>query len=105
MSTEDFERMRKKARALEKNVELAKKSLAGKVLEGRAAGGRIVARVSGDQTLLSIEIADEVIDRARAAELKAMILEAVNDALGRSKDLAQVTLARAAGGVRIPGLL
>ena len=104
MAADEIEKMRKKARELEKSVEQARKALAEKVLEGKSALGRVQARVSGDQTLLSIEIADEVIDRARTAELKAMILEAVNDALGRSKDLAQVTLARAAGGVRIPGL-
>ena len=44
-------------------------------------------------------------DKEKIKKATAMILEAVNDALGRSTALAQVTLARAAGGVRIPGLL
>jgi len=104
MSRDDIERMRKKARALEKNVDFAKKALKGKVLEGEASGGRVLARVSGDQTLLSLEIAPEVIDPARAEELKAMLVEAVNDGLTRSKEMARIMIGQATEGVRIPGL-
>ena len=104
MSRESMEQMRAKARALEKKVEEAKKALAKRVVEGSSAGGLVRACASGDQTLVSIEIAPEAIDPARAAELRSMVLEAVNQALTRSKELTRAVLDQAAGGIRIPGL-
>lgn len=100
---EDIERARHRARAIEKRVEEAKKSLAGRVVEGQAGGGLVRASVTGDQRILSIEIAPDAIDPARAAELKALVLEAVNDGLSRSKELTRSVLAQATGGARIPG--
>jgi len=104
MSGKDVDRMRRKAQLLEREVEAAKKALKGMAVEGTAADGRVRACASGDQTLLSLEIAPELVDRARTEELKAVLLEAVNAALDRSKELARTEIARATGGVRIPGL-
>lgn len=104
MAAEDLEKYRRKARALEKSVDQAKAELARRVLEGRGGGGKVSAQVSGDQTLLSLEIAADLVDPARAPELKAAILEAVNDGLTRSKELTRILMGKATGGVKIPGI-
>ena len=104
MGRDDVDRMRARAKALERRVEEAKKDLAKRAVEGSSAGGLVRACASGDQTLLSIEIAPQAIDAARAAELCAMVIEAVNQALARSKELTRSVLDEAAGGVPIPGL-
>ncbi|MCD6352215.1 MAG: YbaB/EbfC family nucleoid-associated protein [Armatimonadetes bacterium] len=79
------------------------------VIEGTAAEGRIVVRVSGLGQVLGMEIAPELATAENTEELAALVVEAINDALAQARELKRQKLAAntplGAMGVDIPDIL
>jgi len=65
-----------------------------------------VVRVTcnGQQEILGIAIDPELLEEKDVEMLQDLILVAVNEALKRSRELAQEELAKITGGLSIPGL-
>jgi DNA-binding YbaB/EbfC family protein len=59
---------------------------------------------NGQQEVLSVVIDPELLEEKDVEMLQDLILVAVNEALNRSRELAQEELAKITGGLNIPGL-
>ncbi len=78
--------------------------LAQKTITGSAGGGMVTVTVNGNNEVLGIEIEDPLINSDEKAMLQDLIVAATNDALRKSKELAQQEMKKLTGGLNIPGI-
>ena len=73
-------------------------------VEGVAGGGMVKALVNGQQELLSLSIAAEVIDPEEKEMLEDLVIAAVKEALRLSKELQAEEMQKITGGMGLPGM-
>ena len=73
-------------------------------LEATAGGGAVRVVISSALEVRLIEIDPAAVDPAEVEMLQDLVLAAVNDAIGRSKELERERMASVAGGLGLPGL-
>jgi DNA-binding YbaB/EbfC family protein len=81
------------------------KELASKTVEVTVGGGAVRIVMNGQQELQEIEIAPEVVDPQDVEMLQDLVTAAVNEAVARSRDLAEQSMGSLLGGLQIPGLM
>ena len=94
----------RQAQQAQKNLQKVQEDLRQRVVEGRAGGGAVTAFVNGQQELVKIAIKPEVVDPADVAMLEDLVAAAVRAGLEASKKMMQEEMAKAMGGMRVPGL-
>jgi nucleoid-associated protein EbfC len=101
----------KQAQKMAAEMQRAQDELAGKAVEGSAGGGAVVAVVTGDQHVVSVQISPDVFDGAPDADdlemLGDTVTAAVNDALEKARAMqaeALGPLAGGMGGLGLPGM-
>ncbi len=75
-----------------------------KTVEVSSGGGMVRVSCNGQQEILSITIDPELLEEKDVEMLQDLILVAVNEALNRSREMAQEELQKITGGLNIPGL-
>src|SRR5205814_1230579 len=88
----DLQRM---AREMQANMEKAQTELGSLTVEGTAGGGAVTVLMTGTQEAREIRISKDAVDPEDVETLQDLVLAALNDALGKSKELAAQKL----GGV------
>lgn len=73
-------------------------------IEASSGGGMVTVVASGQQEIVDIKINKEAVDPEDVEILQDMVLAAVNEALRKSKEMANTKLGRLTGGLNIPGL-
>ena len=96
--------LQRMAQQLNENMQRVQQELADAVVDGSAGGGVVSAKVTGKQELISVTIDPSAVDPADVDMLQDLVVAAVNDALRKSRDLAEQKMAAVTGGLRIPGL-
>ncbi len=94
--------MLKKAKEIKGNMQAMKSEMAMTEVSGTAAGGKVIAVVSGDFTVKRITI-DPSIDESN--EMLAQIVTiAINDAINNTRILLQQKMKDVTGGLDIPDI-
>jgi nucleoid-associated protein EbfC len=91
--------MMQQLQQLQEQMMQAQESLADETVTATVGGGVVKVVAAGDQKIVSIEIAPEILEDADAEMLQDMILTAVNSALEKSQELAADKLGPLAGGL------
>lgn len=91
-------------KALQEKMAKIQEELALKTVEGSAGGGMVTVTANGQQEIVSIKIDPQVVDPEDIEMLQDLVVAAVNDALGRSRDLMAGEMGKLTGGLNIPGL-
>ena len=73
-------------------------------LETTAGGGAVRVVITGAQEVRSLEIDPGAVDPDEVEMLQDLVMTAVNDAIARSKQLAEERMATIAGGMGLPGM-
>lgn len=73
-------------------------------LETTAGGGAVRVVITGAQEVRSIEIDPSAVDPEEVDMLQDLVITAVNDAIDRSKQMAEERMAAIAGGMGLPGM-
>jgi len=76
-----------------------------KQVEATSGGGMVKVVCNGQQEVLAIHIEPELLEEKDVEMLQDLVLAAVNEALNRSRELAQEEMAKITGGFNIPGLI
>ena len=97
-------RMLKQAQELQSKLARTQEELGTATVEASSGGGAVTVVVTGDQEVKSIKISSEVVDPDDVELLEDMILAALNEAMGKAKELAAKRLGALTGGLKIPGL-
>jgi DNA-binding YbaB/EbfC family protein len=92
------------AQRMQEDLQRVQRDLETKKVEATAGGGMVTAVVSGRLDLVSIKIDASVIDPKDTAMLQDLVVAAVNQALTKAKAMAQAELAKATGGLSLPGM-
>lgn len=90
---------------LQEEMAKTQEQLAAETVEVTVGGGAVKAVMTGQQKLLSVTIAPEVVDPEDVEMLQDMIVAAVNEAIERSQGLAADRMGALTGGLNIPGLM
>lgn len=85
---------------------LAQEELENAVLEGTSGGGAVKVTVNGNSEVKSIAISPEVVDPQDVEMLEDLILTAINEAVSKSKKMAEQKMGNVTGGLSagFPGL-
>ncbi len=77
--------------------------LADETVEVSIGGGAITVVANGQQKILSVRLAPEVVDPDDVEMLEDLIVAAINDAQDQAQELASKRLGAITGGLKIPG--
>ena len=102
----------KQAQKLQQDMARVQAELEQLQVEASSGGGVVAARVSGKQELIEIKLNPDVVDPKETEMLEDLIVAAVNQALKKSRDLAEEKMSEVTGslmgglpgGLKIPGL-
>ena len=104
----DMQRMMKEAQRMAAEVQKAQAEIAEKEVEGSAGGGVVKVVATGDQQIVSVTIDQSFFEGEPDPDdiemLGDTVTAAVNDALGKARDLQEQTLGPIAGGMGGLGL-
>ena len=97
---------------VQKEMEKLQEALEDMTVEGSAGGGMVSVTVNGKQKVFSIKIDPEVVTPEDVEMLEDLIVAATNQALDKSREMAQEEMQKIAGGMlgglpgglKIPGL-
>ena len=99
----NFEQIRQ-AQALKSKLDKAQKELKKMQIEGEAGKGAVTVVVNGEQRVMSVKLAPEIVDPKNIRKLEDLIIKAVNDAQEKAQKAAAETLKEVTGGLKITGL-
>jgi DNA-binding YbaB/EbfC family protein len=94
----------KMAQQMQAQMARAQDELKETTLEATAGGGAVRVVITGAQELRSVEIDPGAVDPGEVEMLQDLVLAAVNEAITRSKAMAEEKMAAIAGGMGLPGL-
>jgi DNA-binding YbaB/EbfC family protein len=73
-------------------------------IEATAGGGAVRVVITGAQEIRSVQIDPSAVDAEEVDLLQDLVMAAVNEAIARSKQLAEERLSAVAGGMGLPGM-
>ncbi|MDD2485159.1 MAG: YbaB/EbfC family nucleoid-associated protein [bacterium] len=96
--------MMKQVQKMQAEMARIQNELADERIEGSAGGGMVKVVANGQQEILDIAIAPEVVDPDDIETLQDLVLAAVRDAMKRSQDAAAEKMSKLTGGLKLPGM-
>lgn len=100
----NIQEMMKQAKKLQSKMEKIREEAAEKVVEGTAGGGMVTVTANGKSEILSVVIDPTVVDKDEVEMLQDLVTAATNQALGRAQEMMEQELAKATGGMPMPGM-
>lgn len=94
----------RQAKTMQDRLVKAQEGLRAQTVVGSSGGGMVTVTATGAQEIVKVSIDPAVVDRDDVPMLEDLVHAAVNDALSRSRELAQRELGGVTGGLNIPGL-
>lgn len=101
---QNWKNLMKEAQKMQAKLAKMQEELRQRVVEATSGGGMVRVSCNGQQEIVSITIDPELLEEKDVEMLQDLILVAVNEALNRSREMAQEELAKITGGLNIPGL-
>ncbi len=95
----------KQAQKMQAQMMKIQEELAKETVEGNAGGGMVTVIANGQGDIQAVRIDPEVIDPQDTEMLEDLVLAAINDALRKSRELANSRMGNVAGGLGSLGLM
>lgn len=100
----DLGRLMKQAQEMQSKMAQVQEELGGREVEGTAGGGMVTVRMNGKQELLSVKIQPDAVDPEDVEMLEDMLVAAFREARRQAEELMQREMAKATGGMGLPGM-
>jgi DNA-binding YbaB/EbfC family protein len=97
--------MLQQAQRLQAQFLKAQEELANMTVEASSGGGAVTVTMNGQQQILSVKIAKEVVNPEDVEILEDMVLSAVKEAQAQAQEAAAKKMGGLTGGLKIPGLM
>ena len=94
----------KMAQQMQAQLAQAQEELKDTTVEATAGGGAVTVVITGAQEVRSVEIDPSAVDPDEVEMLQDLVLSAVNEAIGRSKELERERMTKITGGLGLPGM-
>ena len=89
----------RQAQRMERQMEETTKELEEKEYSASAGGGAVTVTVSGKKEVLSVKLAEEVVDPDDIEMLQDLIVAATNEALRKMEEESQAAMSKLTGGL------
>ena len=89
----------KQAQRMQRQVEETTKELEEKEYSASAGGGAVTVTVSGKKEVLSVKLAEEVVNPDDIEMLQDLIVAATNEALRKMEEESQAAMSKLTGGL------
>lgn len=89
----------KQAQRMQRQVEETTKELEEKEYSASAGGSAVTVTVSGKKEVLSVKLAEEVVDPDDIEMLQDLIVAATNEALRKMEEESQAAMSKLTGGL------
>lgn len=89
----------KQAQRMQRQVEETTKELEEKEYSASAGGGAVTVTVSGKKEVLSVKLAEEVVDPDDIEMLQDLIVAATNESLRKMEEESQAAMSKLTGGL------
>lgn len=89
----------KQAQRMQRQVEETTKEMEEKEYSASAGGGAVTVTVSGKKEVLSVKLAEEVVDPDDIEMLQDLIVAATNEALRKMEEESQAAMSKLTGGL------
>ncbi|MDD3553838.1 MAG: YbaB/EbfC family nucleoid-associated protein [Deltaproteobacteria bacterium] len=100
----NMKEMMRQAQLIQNKIGKLQEELGQRKVEAAVGGGMVKAVANGKSELVSITIERDVVNPDDVEMLQDLVLAAVNEALHRAKEMVEAEMAKATGGMKIPGL-
>lgn len=94
----------KQAQKMQQKMQELQEELGRRTVEATAGGGMVTAVVNGKQELVSLRIEKDVIDPNDAGMLQDLVVAAVNEAMGKVRQMVADEMGKLTGSLGLPGL-
>ena len=89
----------KQAQRMQRQMEETTKELEEKEYSASAGGGAVTVTVSGKKEVLSVKLAEEVVDPDDIEMIQDLIVAATNEALRKMEEESQAAMSKLTGGL------
>lgn len=103
MSLSDFGSIMKQAQQLQERLSQVQETLASRTVEAAAGGGMVRVVVNGKHEVLSLTI-DPAVLKEDPELIQDLVVAAVNEGIRNAQKMLAEEMAKATGGLKIPGL-
>jgi nucleoid-associated protein EbfC len=100
----EFGSLLKQAQEMQRELDRVREELHKTTVEGSAGGGAVRVLVTGDRSVVKVEISPEAMSQGDRSLLEDLLLAALKDGTAKASKLAEEALGKVTGGVRLPGL-
>jgi DNA-binding YbaB/EbfC family protein len=100
----DLNKLMQQAQQMQAGMQKTQEELAGKNVEASVAGGKVTVVANGAGDVQSIKIDPSVVDPNDVEFLQEIILQGVQEATTKGKEMAAAEMSKLTGGLGIPGL-
>ncbi len=100
----DMGALMRQAQKMQADVAKAQEEVAKMTAEGQAGGSMVTVTVNGTYDVQKIKIDKAVVDPTDVGMLEDLVMSAVNAANARMRELTKERMAKAMGGMNIPGM-
>jgi DNA-binding YbaB/EbfC family protein len=94
----------KMAQQVQAQMAQAQEELKQTTLEVTAGGGAVRIVITGAQEVRHVQIDPSAVDADEVEMLQDLVMSAMNEAIGRSKELERERMSSIAGGMGLPGM-
>jgi len=100
----DLKKLMQQAQQMQAGMQKTQEELAAKNVEASVAGGKVTVVANGAGDVQSITIDPSVVDPSDVEFLQGIILQGVQEATTKGKEMAAAEMSKLTGGLGIPGL-
>ncbi len=99
----DIQYLMRQAKKLEKAMSDAKEKLGELQVEAESGGGLVKVTMNGRHEIVKLAIDPKIVDPNDKAMLEDLVAAAVNAASEKARAAADEAMAKATGGIKVPG--
>jgi DNA-binding YbaB/EbfC family protein len=100
----DMSNLLKQAQEMQKKMKSAESGLSERIVEGTSGGGVVKVYLNGLQEIQGVKIQPEAVDPDDVESLEDLIMTAVRQAIGASRELRDQEMGKVTGGMNLPGM-
>ena len=100
----NMQQLLKQAQKMQQDIARIQAELEEKEVVATAGGGMVTVTVTGKKRVKAVAIKPEAVDPNDVEMLQDLVLAAVNEAMAQADALAEQEMAKATGGMGMPGM-
>lgn len=99
-----MQQMLKQAQKMQEDMQAKQAELEAKEYEVSAGGGVVDVKINGKREILSVKLAEEIVDPDDIETLEDLVVAAINEAIKTVDTDAAAEMAKITGGMGLPGM-